>query len=105
MDRKQLIDHVESLLDLGCFTYSFCLFFGPGLLFDLALSSTPSPSSLFTPVFGTKGPFWFMSTVGIGGISGTLGAGDVFVSDLTSAELAFSFETAGTGVEVDEDLD
>lgn len=99
------MDHIESLLDLGWLAYNFCLFFGPGLLFDLALSSTPSPSSLFTPVFGPDEPFWVMSTVEIGGFSGALGAGEVFVSDLISAELAFSLETGGIGVDVDEDLD
>lgn len=98
------MDHIERLPDVGCFTYSFCLFFGPGLLFDLALSSTPSPSSLFTLVFGPDEPFWLMSTAGIGGISGALGAGDVFVSDLTSAKVTLSFETAGVTVDVDEDL-
>lgn len=46
-----------------------------------------------------------MSTAGIEGISVALGAGDVFVSDLTSAELDASFVTPGTGVDVDEDLD
>lgn len=45
-----------------------------------------------------------MSTAGIGGISGALGAGDVFVSDLTSAKVTLSFETAGVTVDVDEDL-
>lgn len=90
---------------MACLTYIFCLFFGPGLLFDLALSSTPSPSSLFTPVFGTDEPFWLMSTTGTGGISGTLGAGDVFVSDLTSTVLAFSLGKAGLGVDAGGDLD
>ena len=46
-----------------------------------------------------------MSTTGTGGISGTLGAGDVFVSDLTSTVLAFSLGTAGLGVDVGGDLD
>ena len=36
--------------------------------------------------------------------SGGLGAGDVFVSDFTSAELAVSFEGAAVGVDTDEDL-
>lgn len=45
-----------------------------------------------------------MSTTKIGGFSGTLGAGDGFVSDLTSTKLALSFEAAGIGVDVDGDL-
>lgn len=81
-------------------THNFCLFFGPGRGLVLALSSTPSPNSLFTPVLGPNDPFKVTFSVGVSGTSdwGGGGGGDGFSSGLTGTTLAFSF---GVGVDGD----
>ncbi len=71
---------------------------------DFEFSSTPSPSSLFMPVLGPGKPFWFVSTLGTTHISGGLGAGEALISGFSSGRTAFSFEAAGIGVDVEEDL-
>lgn len=76
-------------------TYSFCLFFGPGLGLDFMLSSTPSPSSRFVPVFGPELDFWLVVSRGVSGSSGRLGAGDALISDLAATALVFSVKTGG----------
>lgn len=75
--------------------YVFCLFFGPGRTLDLALSSTPSPSSLFVPVLGPGAGFWLTLSVGTSETSGVSGADGVLGSDLTPADFVFSFERVG----------
>lgn len=92
-------------MSLGRSAYSFCFFFGPGLLFDLGFSSTPSPSSLFMPVLGPVAPFWFASITEGTDIPGGLGAGDNLISVLMSTTVGFSSDGAvAIGVGVDEAL-
>lgn len=64
---------------------------------DLALSSNPSPSSLFVPALGPAVPFEATFSEGVSGLSGCGGEGEGFCSDFTGTTLAFSFETGAGG--------
>lgn len=57
---------------------------------DLALSSTPSPSSLFVPAFRPAVCFEVTLSEGVSGLSGWGGEDEDFCSDFTGTTFAFS---------------